>query len=253
MASIGMMDAAFFVGKNELLNWLNELLGLNYSKVEQCANGAAYCQIMDAIYPGEVPLKKVIFDAKLEHDFVKNYKVLQTVFDKKNIAKHIEVNKLIKAKPLDNLEFLQWIKRYFDMHYGGQEYNPVERRGGLTMKENTGANPLASKPATKTVKSAPMRVVRDAPSSSRPTSANPASAAPKKTADGEQVQQLNEELTSLKLTVAELEKERDFYFGKLRDIEITCQTNEKGEVKELVDDIQKILYSTSEEEVQPAA
>jgi hypothetical protein len=51
MSSIGMMDAAFFVGKNELLSWLNELLQLNYTKVEQCANGAAYCQIMDAIYP----------------------------------------------------------------------------------------------------------------------------------------------------------------------------------------------------------
>ena len=43
--------AAFFVGKNELLNWLNELLQLSYTKVEQCANGAAYCQIMDAVYP----------------------------------------------------------------------------------------------------------------------------------------------------------------------------------------------------------
>lgn len=51
MSGIGMMDAAFFVGKNELLSWLNELLQLNYTKVEQCANGAAYCQIMDAIYP----------------------------------------------------------------------------------------------------------------------------------------------------------------------------------------------------------
>ena len=51
MSSVGMMDAAFFVGKNELLNWLNDLLQLNYSKVEQCASGAAYCQIMDAIYP----------------------------------------------------------------------------------------------------------------------------------------------------------------------------------------------------------
>ena len=51
MSNIGMMDAAFFVGKNELLSWLNELLQLNYTKVEQCANGAAYCQIMDAIYP----------------------------------------------------------------------------------------------------------------------------------------------------------------------------------------------------------
>ena len=51
MSNIGMMDPAFFVGKNELLTWLNELLQLNYTKVEQCANGAAYCQIMDALYP----------------------------------------------------------------------------------------------------------------------------------------------------------------------------------------------------------
>eukprot|EP00960_Hanusia_phi_P010443 306151-Hanusia_phi.AAC.3 len=95
-----------------------------------------------------------------------------------------------------------------------------------------------------------MRVVRDAPSSSRPTSANPTSAAPKKTgpvsrkrpwpadhragaADGEQIQQLNEELTSLKLTVAELEKERDFYFGKLRDIEITCQVRRRRKRRRL--------------------
>jgi microtubule-associated protein, RP/EB family len=46
-----MMDPAYFVGKNELLLWLNELLKLNYSKVEQCNTGAAYCQIIDAVYP----------------------------------------------------------------------------------------------------------------------------------------------------------------------------------------------------------
>ncbi|EKX31904.1 hypothetical protein GUITHDRAFT_61115, partial [Guillardia theta CCMP2712] len=65
---------AYRVGRSELLAWLNELLQISYTKVEQCANGAAYCQIMDAIYPGEVPMKRVIFDAKLEHDCVKNYK-----------------------------------------------------------------------------------------------------------------------------------------------------------------------------------
>lgn len=36
--------------RTELIAWLNELLALNYTKVEQCGNGAAYAQIIDSIY-----------------------------------------------------------------------------------------------------------------------------------------------------------------------------------------------------------
>ena len=36
--------------RSELLAWLNELLQINYTKVEQCGTGAAYCQILDSVY-----------------------------------------------------------------------------------------------------------------------------------------------------------------------------------------------------------
>lgn len=45
--------------------------------------------------------------AKFEHEFVSNYKVLQQVFDKNLVQKHVDVEKLIKGKYQDNLEFTQ--------------------------------------------------------------------------------------------------------------------------------------------------
>jgi hypothetical protein len=44
---------------------------------------------------------------------------------------HVEVSKLVKARPLDNMEFMQWLKTYFDQHTGGQgvhDYEPAARR-----------------------------------------------------------------------------------------------------------------------------
>ena len=36
--------------RSDLLAWVNELLQINYTKIEQCGTGAAYCQILDSIY-----------------------------------------------------------------------------------------------------------------------------------------------------------------------------------------------------------
>jgi len=36
--------------RSDLIAWLNDLLQLNYVKIEQCGTGAAYCQIIDSIY-----------------------------------------------------------------------------------------------------------------------------------------------------------------------------------------------------------
>ena len=36
--------------RTELIQWLNRLLQINYTKVEQCGTGGAYCQVMDSIF-----------------------------------------------------------------------------------------------------------------------------------------------------------------------------------------------------------
>lgn len=43
--------------RTELIVWLNDLLGLGYTKVEQCGTGAAYAQIIDSIYGLSFPLE----------------------------------------------------------------------------------------------------------------------------------------------------------------------------------------------------
>ena len=53
------------------------------------------------------------------------------------------MEKLVKAKYQDNLEFAQWMKRYFDLNGGSKEYDAVARRGGdadFGFAEKSGAN-----------------------------------------------------------------------------------------------------------------
>lgn len=51
------------------------------------------------------------------------------------------------------------------------------------------------------------------------------------------------QLEILKSTIQDMEKERDFYFGKLRNIELICQEKE-GEGDPTLQRIVDILYAT---------
>ena len=278
MSGIGMMDPAFFVGRNELVMWVNTLLKTKIQKVEQCASGAIYCQIMDAAHPNIVPMHKVSFAARAEHEYVQNYKVLQTVFDKLRIAKNIEVEKLCKARPLDNLEFLQWMKRYFDVTVGEatEGYDPVQRRMGCkgggaqtsvsisTTTTSTSSSSVAAcskKHQTTTTmakRQQNQQHGRDIDSTITSTTTtkhsnqnsydtlahnNTRKNAEVAAAAAAAAAAMREDLASLRLEVEKAEREREFYFEKLQDIEFICQRPEfENEV--LAKCIEKILYLT---------
>ncbi|XP_058733319.1 microtubule-associated protein RP/EB family member 1A-like [Vicia villosa] len=249
--NIGIMDSAYFVGRNEILSWINNRLQLNLSRIEEAASGAVQCQMMDVTHQGVVPMHKVNFDAKTEYDKIQNYKVLQEVFNKLKIQKHIEVSRLVKGRPLDNLEFLQWLKRYCDSVNGGimnENYNPVERRYKVGKDRNLKCSMKKSKSLQTDIMNnsgsgntlGPNRTSGDKPpfrSSGVASGANSSA----------EIQSLSKEIIDLKLAVETLEKERDFYFAKLRDIEIICQTPEVENISITVA-IKKILYANDTKE-----
>ena len=227
------------------------------TKVEQCATGAVYAQIIDAIYPGTFPISKINWNAKHEYEFVNNFKVLQKAFDKNNITRHIEVTKLVKAKYQDNLEFMQWLKRYFDINYNGDPYDAVGRRKGNDLYYiGSGNKPVTGKPAPsaggKKFTKPTGGVSAGAKKFTKPSGigapsgigGGAGSAAQKK-----KITELEGEVAELKMTSDTLEKERDFYFGKLRDIEVLLQAYQDQEIP-IVDMVLKILYATEDEKVE---
>lgn len=61
------------------------------------------------------------------------------------------------------------------------------------------------------------------------------------------IDDLTQQATELKVTVEGLEKERDFYFGKLREIEVIVQRElEHGKHEALMKEIQQIMYKTED-------
>jgi RP/EB family microtubule-associated protein len=141
-----MMDSAYFVGRMELLDFFNSLLDLQLTKIEQTASGAVACQLTDYIYPGSIPMAKVNWEAKADYEFVSNYKLLQKAFSMQKVQRHVDVDKLIRAKYQDNLEFCQWLKAFYDQSgavrddydakavrakgKGGVRYNDLQEKQG---------------------------------------------------------------------------------------------------------------------------
>ena len=280
--SIGLMEGAYFVGRKEIVDFINTTLELKISKVEETASGAVACQLLDIMYPNVVPMQKVDWSAKKDFEFLSNYKILQTCFSKLRIDRHIDVDRLITAKYMDNLEFMQWFKRYFEMQVADRgDYDCKTRRalgkGGASVAAGKPSSPTSAvvkasgmaAPGARTVTTKPAKVVSPKPASAPTKKASSMatlpssghSSSPSDNSTAKQVAALTKQVDELRAANEEasrsgnelrtemegLEKERDFYFEKLREIEIVLQDIEdNGKGTDLTASIFKILYATQD-------
>jgi RP/EB family microtubule-associated protein len=277
-----------------MLCWVNDCLSSGYKKIEELCTGAAYCQFMDLMFPGSIQLKKVKFRTNQEHEYIANFKQFQSAFKKVGCDKEIPINRLVKGRFQDNFEFLQWFKEFFDSNYDGREYNALEARGGVplgsgpaaaggsvaaTAGSGTGlhrtrdasytvhnaaaaSRSIASKPVARAAPlTRPSGISAGSPAARRmgaPAAARNGTTNGNDHANGARVEELESRVNEMKLTVDSLERERDFYYGKLREIEVMCQASESengdpaagGAVvpdgKTLISKILDVLYATED-------
>jgi len=219
-------------------------------------------------------MSKVNWGAKTDYEYVSNYKILQGAFQSLNVDKHVDVDKLTRAKYQDNLEFMQWLRKFYEDNCSSDsaDYDAVGRRNkGKNVRQfppAQGGPPAPSKPARRTPPvSAPARTKlkeNDPKVASGASHAenvfSPVSSSATKGVSSAEINALKESLAEstaeakvlktgnadLKIQVDGLERERDFYFGKLREVEVLLQQS-PGEDKDLTRNILKILYATEDD------
>ena len=161
-----------------------------------------------------------------------------------------------------------WFKKFFDANYDGKEYDPLSFRDGLPLCLNEGkvggglvqakVKPIVKIPSNPNTRptsvigqakvASPAVIQNKNPSLSlaKKPVAKPSTNATKNViskSDRRPNSETEIELMRAKEALSDLEKERDFYLWKLRDIDTLCQQFESENlpaIKKIVD----ILYST---------
>ena len=124
-------DKAYFASKSELLTWVSTTLNLEIKSIEETQTGAIFCQILDALHPGTVRMNKVNWRAKLETEYISNFKLFQQGLSNNNIDKPINIQRLSKGKTMELIELLQWLYgHYISLGTEINNYDAVKKRNG---------------------------------------------------------------------------------------------------------------------------
>ena len=258
-------DQSCVLNKKDILTWVNSTLNAKLNKMEELRTGAAYCQMTFMLFPNCLLLKKVNFNAKAQHEYESNFGILQNCFEKLGVKRDVPVQSLVSGNVQENLDFAQWFKRFFDANIVNATPDlptATDPAGGHVEGQGQQKNRSSCK-SPSSLASGKSFVVRDPPSRSSAVRLGRQSASlwkrspdcvsagwrrpksPVKPAvDREhQAQEMDKAVTSLRRDVTQLSMERDFYFGKLREIELICQHDEKAAG---VANVLDVIYATEE-------
>eukprot|EP00956_Cyclotella_meneghiniana_P003355 scaffold4069_cov85-Cyclotella_meneghiniana.AAC.5 len=263
-AAIGMMDGAYFTSRKDILDFLNSTFDLNLSKIEQTASGAVACQLTEYLFPNSIPMwLKAFFDQTcgMMNGMRENYDPVAVRARGKG-GKSVERSKAGGGRPAAA------------RNAGAAAKAPR----AAAVKAPRAAPPSVGRPASSTSRTtgvAARSKENIANTSSTTTSSSISTSKPRKAEDTAALKALQEENSRLQSKVADLETmsaelelnvhnsqaERDFYFHKLRGIEIMLQVfkdkEESGdaavdlgaEARKVIERAFKVMYATDQDNI----
>ena len=126
-------SAAAKISSQDLIYWVTRTLQTDVIiRVPELGTGEHYCLLINMLFPTRepIPLKKIKFASQVEVDHISNWKFFQTGLKSVGIDKEVNIDKLVKQKAMDNLEFAQWFYKFFDANRttDTDRYNPIAER-----------------------------------------------------------------------------------------------------------------------------
>uniref|UniRef100_A0A1A9UV50 Calponin-homology (CH) domain-containing protein n=1 Tax=Glossina austeni TaxID=7395 RepID=A0A1A9UV50_GLOAU len=248
----------------ELLNWLNATVHGRYENIEELRSGVAYCQIMEQLFPKCIGRNNIKTNAISEYEFFHNLNLLQDAFNCMGFEKKIPIEDLEQGSCKDHFEFLQWLKKFFDIHRTAQanllalaRYNispePVQKPTPVDTEQKPTTSQASSDSSERMTTQLSPSSRRMPSNKARPTSVTSMASnfrfrdnpkpnnaetrkQPQTTTNHKKntnlpasLQVLSERVHQLSQQLIDVENERKYYLDKLKKIEILLQESTKKE------------------------
>ncbi|XP_062141043.1 microtubule-associated protein RP/EB family member 1 [Drosophila sulfurigaster albostrigata] len=123
------------MSRHDIMFWINHTLQSNIPKIEDLCTGAAYCQLMDILFPGTVRIRRVKFTCNQAFEYINNFRILLQSLNMVEATCPVDVQQLVKGRFQDNYEFAMWFRIFYEANFKQlpPDYNPHNIRDSIPL------------------------------------------------------------------------------------------------------------------------